>query len=97
MCGNAVVTYSYCTGYQVTVSRTEVFVLWLFDSIIAVSYEARACGVTRQMRGEDAKTKCPEIHLFQVPVVRDKADLTRLVTDCCTPFILNCIHVAVQM
>lgn len=44
-----------------------------------MGYEARACGVTRQMRGDDAKEKCPEIHLARVPEVRGKADLTRLV------------------
>ncbi|CAL1527561.1 unnamed protein product [Lymnaea stagnalis] len=50
---------------------------WKGGGIIAVGYEARACGVTRQMRGDDAKAKCPEIHLARVPEVRGKADLTR--------------------
>ena len=45
--------------------------------IIAVGYEARACGVTRQMRGDEAKEKCPDIILARVPEVRGKADLTR--------------------
>ena len=45
--------------------------------IIAVGYEARACGVTRQMRGDDARKKCPEIKLVQVPEVRGKAELTK--------------------
>ena len=45
--------------------------------IIAVSYEARASGVTRQMRGDDAKQKCPSIQLVYVPEVRGKADLTK--------------------
>ena len=47
--------------------------------IIAVGYEARACGVTRQMRGDEAKEKCPDIVLARVPEVRGKADLTRSV------------------
>lgn len=44
-------------------------------SIIAVSYEARDFGVTRSMRGDDAKEKCPDIELVQVPVARGKANL----------------------
>ena len=48
-----------------------------FPRIIAVGYEARACGVTRQMRGDDAREKCPQIHLVRVPEVRGKADLTK--------------------
>ena len=42
-----------------------------------MSYEARAFGVTRQMRGDDAKAKCPDIQLVRVPQVRGKADLTK--------------------
>ena len=45
--------------------------------IIAVSYEARAFGVSRNMRGDDAKVKCPGINLVSVPQVRGKADLTK--------------------
>ena len=44
-------------------------------SIIAVSYEARAKGVTRQMRGNEAKRKCPDLVLVQVPTAFGKADL----------------------
>lgn len=43
--------------------------------IIAVSYEARAKGVTRQMSGHEAKKVCPEIILVQVPTAFGKADL----------------------
>eukprot|EP00438_Fugacium_kawagutii_P021041 Skav236148 [mRNA] locus=scaffold2146:157220:171958:+ [translate_table: standard] len=43
--------------------------------IIAVSYEARAKGVTRQMSGYEAKKVCPEIILVQVPTAFGKADL----------------------
>ncbi|XP_066928129.1 DNA polymerase eta-like [Clytia hemisphaerica] len=50
--------------------------LWKGGGIIAVSYEARKFGVTRQMRGDEAKRKCPDIKLFQVPESRGKADLT---------------------
>jgi len=43
-----------------------------------VNYEARAAGVQRNgMMGDDAKAKCPSIHLFRVPEVRGKADLTK--------------------
>lgn len=45
--------------------------------IIAVNYEARARGVTRHMRGDEAKEHCPEIELVHVPSVREKADLTK--------------------
>lgn len=45
--------------------------------IIAVNYEARDRGVTRHMRGDEAKKHCPEIQLVSVPAVRGKADLTK--------------------
>lgn len=50
---------------------------WKGGGIIAVNYEARAKGVTRNMRGDEAKVKCPEIVLVSVPEVRQKADLTK--------------------
>lgn len=50
---------------------------WGFSRIIAVGYEARKFGVTRNMRGDEAKEKCPDIVLARVPVARGKADLTR--------------------
>ncbi|KAK7027299.1 hypothetical protein SK128_005092 [Halocaridina rubra] len=50
---------------------------WQGGGIIAVNYEARAFGVKRGMRGDEARSKCPEIQLVQVPVNRGKADLTR--------------------
>ena len=42
-----------------------------------MNYEARAKGVTRQMRGDDAREKCPDIVLVHVPENREKADLTK--------------------
>ena len=45
--------------------------------IIAVNYEARKFGVTRQMRGDEAREKCPDIILVRVPVDRGKADLQK--------------------
>ncbi|XP_046676399.1 DNA polymerase eta [Homalodisca vitripennis] len=50
---------------------------WKGGGIIAVNYEARDKGVTRHMRGEEAKKHCPEIQLVSVPSVRGKADLTK--------------------
>ncbi|CAB3362860.1 Hypothetical predicted protein [Cloeon dipterum] len=50
---------------------------WRGGGIIAVNYEARACGVTRHMRGDEAKEKCPEINLVHVPSINDKADTSR--------------------
>ncbi|KAJ0180282.1 hypothetical protein K1T71_003686 [Dendrolimus kikuchii] len=50
---------------------------WKGGGIIAVNYEARAMGVTRGMRGDEAKEKCPEIQLPSVPCQRGKADITK--------------------
>ena len=44
-------------------------------SLIAVSYEARAAGVKRQMRGKEARKACPELVLVQVPVANKKSDI----------------------
>jgi len=40
---------------------------WKGGGLIAVSYEARQCGVLRCMRGDDAKKICPEIELLRAP------------------------------
>lgn len=45
--------------------------------LIAVNYEARAFGVKRGMRGQEAAKLAKDLHLFRVPEVRGKADLTR--------------------
>lgn len=45
-------------------------------SLIAVSYEARAGGVKRGMRAQDAKAACPSLRIIQVPTLHGKADLT---------------------
>jgi len=52
--------------------------LWLDTngSLIAVSYEARACGVKRNMRAAEARKLCPALQVVQVPVDHGKADLT---------------------
>ncbi|KAJ6639097.1 DNA polymerase eta, partial [Pseudolycoriella hygida] len=50
---------------------------WKGGGIIAVNYAARDRGVTRHMRGDQAKDHCPEIELVKVPSVREKADLTK--------------------
>ncbi|XP_021932268.1 DNA polymerase eta isoform X2 [Zootermopsis nevadensis] len=54
-------------------------VVWIRSShmIIAVNYEAREFGVTRSMRGDEARKKCPDIILVHVPEVRGKADLSK--------------------
>jgi nucleotidyltransferase/DNA polymerase involved in DNA repair len=44
-------------------------------SLIAVSYEARAAGVKRQMRGKEARRACPDLALVQVPVANKKSDI----------------------
>ena len=48
----------------------------LLNRIIAVGYEARKFGVTRQMRGDDAKEKCPDVNIVYVKETRGKADLS---------------------
>eukprot|EP00948_MAST-09A_sp_MAST-9A-sp1_P002032 g2032.t1 len=45
-------------------------------SIIAVSYEARAAGVTRSMRGLEASKVCPTLQFVQVPTRGGKADIS---------------------
>ncbi|XP_017298477.2 uncharacterized protein LOC103506749 isoform X2 [Diaphorina citri] len=50
---------------------------WKGGGIIAVNYEARHKGVTRHMRGDEAKQHCPEIELCRVPSVRGKADISK--------------------
>ncbi|XP_011497775.1 PREDICTED: DNA polymerase eta [Ceratosolen solmsi marchali] len=50
---------------------------WKLGGIIAVNYEARDFGVTRHMRGEEAKLKCPELLLVSVPCLRGKADTSK--------------------
>ncbi|KAL1527241.1 hypothetical protein AB1Y20_015917 [Prymnesium parvum] len=44
-------------------------------SIIAVSYEARARGVTRFFRAREALATCPEIVIIQVPTAHGKSDM----------------------
>jgi hypothetical protein len=54
-----------------------IFIICFIRRIIAVNYEARNFGVTRNMRGDEARKKCPNIVLVHVPEVRGKADLTK--------------------
>lgn len=42
-----------------------------------MNYEARAKGIKRGMMPRDCRALCPEIILYYVPDVREKADLTR--------------------
>ena len=56
-------------------------IVFLYFSLIAVSYEARAKGVKRGMMGDDAKVICPEIFLFRVAEARGKANLDKSVHD----------------
>ncbi|XP_024382887.1 DNA polymerase eta isoform X2 [Physcomitrium patens] len=48
---------------------------WKGGGLIAVSYEARKCGVLRCMRGDDAKKMCPDIELVQVPTAHGHANV----------------------
>ncbi|KAM3606534.1 uncharacterized protein V6R79_018181 [Siganus canaliculatus] len=49
---------------------------WKGGSIIAVSYEARAHGVSRNMWVDDAKKLCPDLQVARVRESHGKADLT---------------------
>ncbi|KAL2081761.1 hypothetical protein ACEWY4_023614 [Coilia grayii] len=49
---------------------------WKGGGIIAVSYEARAHGVTKTMWADDAKKLCPDLQVARVRESRGKADLT---------------------
>ncbi|XP_054886256.1 DNA polymerase eta isoform X3 [Poeciliopsis prolifica] len=49
---------------------------WKGGGIIAVSYEARAHGVTKNLRVDDAKKLCPDLQVARVRESRGKADLT---------------------
>ncbi|XP_075301794.1 DNA polymerase eta isoform X2 [Opisthocomus hoazin] len=50
---------------------------WQGGGVIAVSYEARAFGVSRGMWATEARALCPELAVARVPQARGKADLTR--------------------
>ncbi|XP_046495277.1 DNA polymerase eta [Equus quagga] len=53
------------------------YTAWKGGGIVAVSYEARAFGVTRSMWADEAKKLCPDLLLVEVPESRGKADLTK--------------------
>lgn len=48
-----------------------------YSRIIAVNYEARAKGVNRYMRGDDAIKVCQDLNLVRVKELHGKADLTK--------------------
>ncbi|XP_052504815.1 DNA polymerase eta [Budorcas taxicolor] len=50
---------------------------WKGGGIVAVSYEARAFGVTRNMWADDAKKLCPDLLLAQVRELHGKANLAK--------------------
>ncbi|XP_007545335.1 DNA polymerase eta isoform X2 [Poecilia formosa] len=54
---------------------------WKGGGIIAVSYEARAHGVTRNMWVDDAKKLCPDLQVARVRESHGKADLTQASID----------------
>nr|XP_042704391.1 DNA polymerase eta isoform X2 [Chrysemys picta bellii] len=50
---------------------------WRGGGVIAVSYEARAFGISRGMRADEAQKRCPQLVLARVPEAYGKADLSR--------------------
>lgn len=78
---------SVCRSFQQKVANTRTLqqestapfpLTFLFSlvRIIAVSYEARAHGVTRNMWADDAKKLCPDLQVARVRESHGKADLT---------------------
>lgn len=65
-----------CDETQMNITVLIILICFV-RRIIAVNYEARDFGVTRSMRGDEARKKCPNIVLVHVPEVRSKADLTK--------------------
>ncbi|XP_061254247.1 DNA polymerase eta isoform X1 [Bos javanicus] len=53
------------------------YTAWKGGGIVAVSYEARAFGVTRNMWADDAKKLCPDLLLAQIRELHGKANLTK--------------------
>ena len=49
---------------------------WQGGAIIALSYEAKAKGVKRNMRGQEAQSLCPGLRLARVREKNGKADLS---------------------
>lgn len=67
----------FLLAYTITLYLTQIFLTSAFlVSIIAVSYEARAHGVTRNMWADDAKKLCPDLQVARVRESHGKADLT---------------------
>lgn len=60
-----------------TLTVAGFFYFYYYISIIAVSYEARAHGVTRNMWVDDAKKLCPDLQVARVRESHGKADLTQ--------------------
>ncbi|XP_011304754.1 DNA polymerase eta-like [Fopius arisanus] len=56
-------------GQPLVVSQNNV--------VLAVSYEARALGVTRFIRSEEAKEKCPTVNIVNSPISHGKSDNTK--------------------
>lgn len=75
-----------------------IFNFYIFGiRIIAVNYPAREQGVTRHMRGDQAKQKCHDIVLARVPEVRGKADLTKYDNTSCNLFTRNNIIIILDI
>ena len=80
-CGNALESHvsDYLTAYLLHQIKSPAlrnvpcavvqYNKWKGGGIIALSYEAKAMGVKRSMRGDEAKKKCPDIVLVPVQVV----------------------------
>ena len=56
-------------------SSPECIIALAVHVAVAVSYEARARGVTRFFRAREALNACPEIVIVQVPTAHGKSDM----------------------
>lgn len=68
---------SSCITIFVSDKHQIIVILLLCFRIIAVNYEARAKGVNRHMRGDDALQACPDLNLVRVKELHGKADLSK--------------------
>ncbi|EKX48195.1 DNA polymerase eta, replication coupled repair, partial [Guillardia theta CCMP2712] len=67
--------YAQVEHRRTGISREEPLAVQQWEGLIAVNYPARARGITRHMRVEEAKKICPDLHL-----VHKRDDLPRKVS-----------------
>uniref|UniRef100_A0A7S4K9V7 DNA polymerase eta n=1 Tax=Guillardia theta TaxID=55529 RepID=A0A7S4K9V7_GUITH len=66
--------YAQVEHRRTGISREEPLAVQQWEGLIAVNYPARARGITRHMRVEEAKKICPDLHLVHVEIVTFEGD-----------------------